>query len=46
MKVVLDLTPRQYQLLLALVREEAILGRMGEKHRANIIIEKLEGAGK
>lgn len=44
MKLNLDLTPRQYQLLLALIREEAILGRMGEKHRANVILEKLEGS--
>lgn len=40
----LDLTPRQYQLLCALVREESIIGRMGEKHRATQLLAKLEEA--
>lgn len=42
MKIEIDLTPRQFSLLCALVREEEILGRHGEKRRASTILTKLE----
>lgn len=46
MRLILDLTPTQFNLLTALVREESILGRLGEKRRATSILEKLERAEK
>ena len=36
-----SLTPTQYQLIVALLREEAHLGRLNEKHRATVIMNKL-----
>jgi hypothetical protein len=42
MKIKADLTPSQYQLILALLREEVMLDRMGEKYRAAKTLTKLE----
>jgi len=36
------LTPKQGELVLALLREEAILNRMGEQWRASQILKKVE----
>lgn len=42
MKIEMDLTPRQFSVLNALVREEVMLDRLGEKRRAAKLMEKLE----
>lgn len=42
MKIEMDLTPRQFTVLSALVREEVMLDRLGEKRRAAKILMKLE----
>lgn len=40
-KKVLDLTPRQWELMKALLRQESIMNTMGEKHRATVLLQKL-----
>lgn len=40
-KKTLDLTPRQWTLIKALLRQESILNTMGEKHRATVVLQKL-----
>lgn len=40
-EVKVTLTPTQHDLLLMLVREEAIVGRHDEKGRATVILKKL-----
>ena len=42
MKIEMDLTPRQFTVLCALVLEEVMLDRLGEKHSASKILMKLE----
>mgnify|MGYP007088376052 CR=1 FL=1 len=41
MKINIEVTPKQHELILMLLREEAIVGRHGEKHRATMILQKL-----